>query len=82
MTKEEAERFLDRHLEELAEHFEAVQILVTDSDKDGTLYIARGKGNFYARKGLAQQFIDNDHHNDAAQSIKHAIKPDDDNGQT
>ncbi len=69
---------IDGHLDKLGEFFETVQIIVTDSDSNGTLYCARGRGNFYGRKGSVQQFLENDQHDDAAQYIARVIKPEED----
>lgn len=78
MDRQSAEKLLDEHLDKLGEFFESVQLIVTDSDKDGTLYCARGRGNFYARKGSVQQFLENDQHDDAAQYIGEVIKKEED----
>lgn len=42
---------------ELCEHFEAVQILCSYSDDSGTHFITKGSGNWYARQGMAHDFI-------------------------
>lgn len=42
---------------ELCEHFEAVQVLASYSDDAGTHFISRGSGNWYARQGMAHEFI-------------------------
>lgn len=61
MDPEAIEKFIDAHCAQIAEHFDAVQILVTDLDKDGnTTYCFRGTGNFFARVGMAKAFLDQD----------------------
>ena len=44
----------------LMEHFDAVQILTTWADHTQTYDLAWGQGNWYARQGLVQTFIQRD----------------------
>lgn len=44
----------------LGEHFDAVQILVSTSEGDGTYNCKQGVGNYYARLGLAREFVNED----------------------
>lgn len=45
----------------LSEHFDAVQILVSKLQSDGSTTIMYvGKGNYYARTGMAREFLEND----------------------
>lgn len=45
----------------LGEHYEAVQILVSGPlEGGGTRCLKRGVGNFYARQGMAHEFINED----------------------
>lgn len=60
MTEGEGNEMLDRAVNVLMEHFDAVQILATYTDGEGTLGLTRGGGNWYARKGMVQEFIDRD----------------------
>jgi hypothetical protein len=58
MNREEAERLLDSHASQLSEMFDAVLILGSFLEPDGTTAcIAGGQGNWYARQGMAAQFI-------------------------
>lgn len=50
-------KLLDDTLARLAEHFEAIQIMVTRYTEDGTQHVSRGTGNWYARQGMAHEFI-------------------------
>lgn len=60
MTPEEANAKVDAALMTLREHFEAVQILASWTE-DGVCYSsARGAGNWYARQGMAHEFIQRD----------------------
>jgi hypothetical protein len=51
---------VQRHVEQLAEHFDTVQILVTrldwEEDRGSTVNIARGTGNWFARYGQMKTF--------------------------
>lgn len=48
-------------LDELSEHFDSIQILGTFMDEDGdTGKLSMGKGNYYARRGLASEFVEQD----------------------
>ncbi len=60
MTTQESMNLLDKHAAQLAEHFDSVQILVTVVEDGGTDYFAKGKGDWYARRGMCHQFIDMD----------------------
>lgn len=77
MTSEEAGQFVERVAEHLGEHFDAVQILVSRSRPagGGTEGIRRGCGNWYARQGMAQEFISIDRAIDQANEIARAITP-------
>ena len=57
----------------LGEHFDAVQILATVSDGDGTERSFKGSGNWYARQGMAHDFINADIHQDAAEQIANKL---------
>jgi hypothetical protein len=57
MTTEELGNHVEKIAKELAEHFDAVQILASHTEAQGTLCIKRGCGNWYARQGMAQEFI-------------------------
>lgn len=51
--------------EKLGEHFDAVQILASRMTEDAnndkaTHCVCKGVGNWYARKGMAMEFIEDD----------------------
>lgn len=60
MTKSEAETLLADTAAKLGEHFDAVQIFATWCDHGCTIGTTRGTGNWYARQGLAHEFIQAD----------------------
>lgn len=68
---------VEKAVESLGEQFEAVQILATLSDEDGSYAFRIGAGNIYARLGLARDFIEKDRFLDQAQAIAKALGSDD-----
>lgn len=70
MTDREAEKWLEAKTADLTEHFDAVQILATYTDQDGTHCVKRGSGNWYARQGMAHEFIGSDQAQEIARQIK------------
>lgn len=62
---------------ELAEHFDAVQILASHRDGNGnTQLIKYGEGNWYARQGMAHDFINAEQAQETAIQIAERIHPD------
>lgn len=58
---EELETRLARCLNELSEYSDSVQILLTYQDEDGmTASVFKGRGNYFARLGMAQEFLSRD----------------------
>lgn len=79
MTTEEAERMLEDAVAKLREHADAVQIMVSwqlDENK-GTACVKRGGGNWWARQGMAHDFVQQDQAASNANAIAHAIRPED-----
>lgn len=70
MTGEDAEKLLEEFAERLGEHFDAVQIMVSWNEERVTKCAKRGTGNWYARTGMAREFLDADQ----AQEIAHQIQ--------
>ena len=60
MNLEELSKIVEKAVSDLGEHFDAVEILASNVDGEGSDCIKRGSGNFYARLGMAQEFIDED----------------------
>lgn len=59
MNREQAHQMIDQHVNALMEHFSSVQILATcpAADGDGTEGHSRGGGDWYARFGIATEFV-------------------------
>lgn len=79
MTDEDLIKFVDHKVSELCEQFEAVQILVSWPSEQGngnTKDYFSGRGNWYARTGMAHDFLDRDKGQVMAREISKALKPD------
>ena len=51
---------VERHVRELGEHFDSVQILVSRHEpetEDGTISISNGSGNWFARYGQTREWL-------------------------
>ncbi len=55
----DAVKMLDKHVNELSEHFENVHIFVTrhEGEKDQTRCVNRGSGNWFARYGQIREWL-------------------------
>lgn len=74
-TPEELERLdklVDEYAAKLGEHFDAVQILGSVATEEGTRRLFKGSGNWYARQGMAHEFIKIDEAQELARQIKRA----------
>ena len=60
MNGEQVNKLLDDAAAKLAEHFGVVQIMVTWDEFGITHSAKRGVGNWYARQGMAHEFINCD----------------------
>ncbi|MEZ5386480.1 MAG: hypothetical protein R3F13_13290 [Prosthecobacter sp.] len=75
LTPDEMERIVQRHVDALMEYFECVQILVSNSSPEGTESVSKGAGNWYARQGMAQFFINLDRSETQAHKIAEHTQP-------
>lgn len=75
MTKEEREKIVEKHLSALMEVMDSVQILGSWQEEErGTSKIIMGRGDWYARVGLAHQFIKDDQNEDMALFLAQELK--------
>ena len=73
-TEQRAE--VERHVLALMEHFDAVQILVScTAPCGGTESVFQGAGNWFARQGMAHEFINRDQAETNAFKIGEKIQP-------
>lgn len=76
---EQAERVLIKVLHELSEYFPNVQIGVSCMIGEETFSRNIGRGDWWARRGLTQNFLDMGKAQESAQEIANALKADDEN---
>lgn len=76
MTDETLERMLDDVCARLVEHGDAVQVMMTWNEDGATKRLFRGAGNWYARQGMAHEFITADANQDAAEQIADRLNGD------
>lgn len=69
----EMEAIVQKHVDALMEHFECVQILTSLSSQNGTESVNLGAGNWFARQGMAHEFISRDRANTSAHEIAKVI---------
>lgn len=69
---------LDEMVAKLREHFDAVEIMVSWQRDEGdgrTLGLKRGGGSWYARQGMAHEFIETDRAQEHAAALARQIRP-------
>jgi hypothetical protein len=77
--KEEGQLIVEECLKKIGEHFEVVQIMASNCDGvNGTNILYKGAGNYYARLGMAHDFITSERQVTGAQLIADKIKDKDD----
>lgn len=78
MMNTENEKIIAEAAQKLGEHFDHVQVLVTWEEQGVSKSCFKGAGNWYARQGLAHEFINSDIARDAAKEIAEQLrdKPD------
>lgn len=75
MTAQEAEKMLEEFAAKIGEHFEAVQILASWTEKGISMHSKRGSGNWYARLGMCHEFINTNKADDQAVLIAEKLTP-------
>jgi len=75
MTLDEAREILGKTISTLGEHFDHVQILTSWADQTDTQTLYKGCGNWYARQGMAHDFINRDIAQENAIQIADKITP-------
>lgn len=79
MTEEETIKIVEKAVCDLREFFPHVQVLVSwRAEDEGTSALFRGKGNWYARVGMAREFLTRDESQTTAKEIADRLNPDDD----
>ena len=73
MTNKESEDICQKALDILGEHYDAVQIMVTWNEESITKWSKLGSGNWFARIGMAHEFIADSEQEDMAEKLAGAI---------
>lgn len=81
MNAQEAEQLLESAAAKLMEHFGAVQIFASWTEEGYTKCSKRGGGDWYARQGMAHEFINQDQAQLQAYEITRAEGEQGDGGQ-
>lgn len=76
LSPEQLEQIVQVHVDALMEHFDAVEILASHVTEGGTGNVYRGAGNWYARTGMAADFLKRD---EAETLVNRMPKPPPDN---
>lgn len=68
-------KLVEQALKTIMEHFDCVQFLGSYEcpNDGGTINIYRGKGNWYARQGMAHDFLARDQAQTQAHELKHVL---------
>lgn len=76
MTDKEAKDLLDSCVLKLSEHFASVQILASRLEPNGgTKGTYSGSGDWYARRGLCQEFVECDQADTIAKAVNRNQPP-------
>ena len=57
MNDKEAKEYVEKMATELGEHFDSAQVMVSWNEEGITKSLKRGSGSWYARQGMAHEFI-------------------------
>ena len=75
LTPQEQSALARPHALALSEYFDTVQILVSNTTDLGTEHVFLGSGNWYARQGMAHDFINKDRAQTEAHELAGVIHP-------
>ncbi len=81
MTNEQIQLLVENAARDLSEHFDAVQILVSWNEESISKNLYSGAGNWYARQGMAHDFINQDVAQENARQLGAKIQPPPDDGE-
>lgn len=75
LTPQEQSALVRQHSLALSEFFDTVQILVSNTTDLGTEHVFLGSGNWFARQGMAHDFINKDRAQTEAHELAGVIHP-------
>jgi len=81
MTHEEGVTLVDQAIAVLMEHCDNVQIIASWGDARDTRYLSRGAGNWFARVGQAECWLNECKNTELAEAVGSAIDNDDKDGE-
>ena len=81
MTRDELKEHIADLASQLVEHGDAVQILFTGSDDNGTHFIHWGAGNWFARREMCRHLLEVEDMQDQAGFIAEKINDDKDDSE-
>lgn len=82
MTNDEAKQAIEAILSQVEERFTAVQVLATWETGQATHFLNLGRGNWYARTGMARDFLETDQARVNANEIRQILPDDEDGNQS
>jgi len=74
LMKDETERYLDLMMELGCD---AIQVVSTALERDGTVVYHNGRGNWYARRGATEYWLRQDGNRDLSEEISCSLGDDD-----
>lgn len=77
MSRDQFDDFLRDQAARILEHCDAVQIMASFNEDGETHALYRGNGNWYARQGMAHEFINQDVAQENAKQIAERVNPPD-----
>lgn len=77
LSADEQLAIVRQHILALSEFFDTVQILVSNTTDAGTEHVFLGSGNWFARQGMAHDFINKDRAQTEAHELAGVICPTD-----
>lgn len=75
MNIEQLNAFLGKFAAEIGEHFDSVQIMAEVTIDGATTALYNGRGSWYARQGMAHEFIEKDIAQEHAYQIAGRLNP-------
>lgn len=78
MTHAELDKLVEPFMEALGEHADSIQLLMTWNEDGNTHRYWIGSGNWYARKGLAMEWLEQGQAQTQAREISEALHPPED----
>lgn len=82
MDQNDLVSFIDAEVAKILEHVDAVQILVSWNEQAISKNLYRGGGNWFARQGMAHDFINQDVAQENAKQLADKLEPPPDDAES